>query len=180
MNKQELIQLFKATFKNWLSNNSPLRAAALTFFIILPLPSLLLIVVSFFALFYGQTQATQLLIQQITALAGPAVAGLFKGVLASSTSPFSSLWVAITTLAFSLGGAIGAFTVLRYTMDSIWEVKSTKTPGLKRTIRKNIGPFIVVSILGLIVIAWTGIADILFRTIRFFSINETLTLLPSR
>ena len=175
MNKKELAQLFKASFKNWRVNNAPIKAAALTFFIILPLPSLLLIVVAIFSLFYGQTQATQILIQQISALAGPAVAGLFKELLASSTSPFASLWVSITTLGFSLGGAIGTFAVLRDTMDTMWDVKSIKKQNFRRMIRKRIGPFIVVSVLGLIVIAWTGIAAFLFNTIRFYSINETLT-----
>ncbi len=177
MNRKELFQLFKTSFKNWLSNNAPIRAAALTFFIILPLPSLLLIVVAGFALFYGHAQAIHLLIQQITALAGPAVAGLFNQLLASSTSPFSSLWVSVTTLAFSLGGAIGAFAVLRDTMDTVWEIKSTKAPSFTRMVRKRIGPFIVVSVLGLIVIAWTGVASLLFGTIKFFSVNGTLTLI---
>ncbi len=177
MNRKELFQLFKASFKDWQVNNAPIRGAALTFFIILPLPSLLLIVVAIFALFYGQTQATQHLIQQITALAGPAVAGLFKQLLASSMSPFSSLWVSITILAFSLGGAIGAFAVLRDTMDAIWKVKSSKTQSFTKMVRRRIGPFVVVSVLGLIVIAWTGIATFLFGAIRFFSVNETLTLI---
>ena len=175
MNRKEVFQLFKTSFKNWQVNNAPIRAAALTFFIILPLPSLLLIVEAIFAMFYGQTRATQMLIQQITALAGPAVAGLFKQLLASSMSPFSSPWIAITTVGFSLGGAIGAFAVLRDTMDAIWEVKSPKTQSFTRMVRRRIGPFVVVSVLGLIVIAWTGVATFLLGAISFFSINETLT-----
>ena len=179
MNRKELFQLFKASFKNWLVNNSSIRAAALTFFIILPLPSLLLIVVTIFSLFYGQTQATQQLIQQITALTGPAVAGLFRELIASENSPFASLWGSITMVAFSVGGAIGAFAVLRDTMDAIGEVKSTKSLGFIRTVRKRVGPFVVVSILGLIVIAWTGIAAVLFRAIALYSINGTLALIST-
>jgi len=175
MNRKQVFQLFKASFKNWQVNNAPIRGASLTFFIILPLPSLLLIVEAIFAMFYGQTRATQILIQQITALAGPSVAGLFRQLLASSMSPFSSLWVAITTVGFSLGGAIGAFAVWRDTMDAIWEVKSPKMQSFTRMVRRRIGPFVVVSILGLIVIAWTGISTFLLGAIRFFAINETLT-----
>ena len=179
MNKKEIFQLFKSSFKNWLVNNAPIRAASLTFFIILPLPSLLLIAVSIFSLFYGQTQAKQILMQQIAALAGPEVAGLFKELLAGALSPFSSLWSAITLVVFSLGGAIGAFAVLRDTMDVIWEVKSSKTRNFSRTIRKRIGPFAVVSVLGLIVIVWTVVASFLIRAILFYSINGTLTLISS-
>jgi len=91
MNRKDLWKLFKTAAKKWLENNAPLRAAALTFFIILPLPSLLLIVETIFAQFSSQTQATQLLLQQITAPAGPAVSQLFKQLLESSTPPFKSL-----------------------------------------------------------------------------------------
>jgi membrane protein len=177
MNRKEIFQLFKTSFKDWQANNAPIRGAALTFFIILPLPSLLLVVIAVLAPFYGHTQATNVLISQITALAGPSVAGLFKQLLANAMSPFSSLWVAITTVGFSLGGAIGTFAVWRDTMDVIWEVKSPKMQSFTRMVRRRIGPFIVVSILGLIVIAWTGIATFLLGAIRFFSINETLTLI---
>ena len=177
MNKKDLFALFKISFKDWLEDNAPLRAAALTFFIILPLPSLLLFIETFFALFFGQTQGVQQLVQQITALAGPAVAALFKDLLSNSTSPFSSVWPSITIVAFSLAGAIGTFAVLRDTMDVIWEVKETKKQKLSARIEQRLGPFVLVSALGLIVIAWTGIATPLFSVIQFYSINGTLTLI---
>jgi membrane protein len=176
VNKRDTATLFKTSFKNWLADNSFQRAAALTFFIILPLPSLLLIVVSFFAQFYGQTQATQQLIQSITSLAGPAVAGLFRDLLANAMSPFTSSWVAITVVAFYLGGAIGAFSVLRDTMDVIWKVELPIKQKLTTRIRQKIGPFFLVSSFGLIVIAWTVIASPKYGAISYYSVNGTLTL----
>ena len=145
MNKRDIVTLFKTSFRDWLADSAFTRAAALTFFIILPLPSLLLIVVSFFAQFYGQTQATQQLIQSITSLAGPAVAGLFRELLSNAMSPFASLWVAITVVAFSLAGAIGTFAVLRDTMDVIWEVKLPIKQKLTARIEQRIGPFFLFS-----------------------------------
>lgn len=175
MNRKELFVLFKTTFKDWQTDNAVLRAAALTYFIILPLPSLLLIVISVFAQFSGKTQATQQLIMQITSLAGPAVAELFRELLSGATSPFTSAWSAITVVTFSLAGAIGTFAILRDTMDVIWEVKTHKTRSFTSRISQTIGPFILVSALGLIVIAWTGISTSLSGAIRFFSINGTVT-----
>ncbi len=179
MNKKELFQLFKTSFKSWLAINASIRAAALTFFIILPLPSLLLIIEAVISLFYGKTQASQILILQITSFAGPAVAGLFKELLSSASSPFSSIWGAVTIVGFSVGGAIGAFAVLRDTMDDIWGVKSTKSLDFKSLIRKRLGPFVVVSGLGLIVIVWTAIAYVLLKAITYFSINGTVTLVSA-
>ncbi len=175
MNRKDLFQLFKASFKEWREDNAPLRAAALTFFIILPLPSLLLIVEGFYSLFVGQTVATQQVIQQITSLAGPAVAGLFNELLLSASSPFTSFWAAFTVAIFSLAGAIGTFAVLRDIMDVIWEVKFLTKRSLKTRIKEKIWPFFVVSFLGLIVLVLTGIETVLFHAIKSVSTNGTLT-----
>lgn len=177
MNKREIVNLFKISFTDWLTDDAPIRAAALTFFIILPLPSLLLIVITFFSLFYGQTQATQQITQLITSLAGPSVAGLFRDLLAGATSPFTSTWTAITVVAFSLGGAIGAFSVLRDTMDCIWEAKLEVKQKLITRISQKIGPFFLVSSFGFIVIAWTVISTPLFSAIEHYSTNGILTVI---
>jgi membrane protein len=176
MNKQELYYIFKTAFTNWLHHNSTLHAAALTFFIILPLPTLLLTVTSIFAQFLGQAQAIQLLVHQITSVVGPVVAELFSQLIVSTGSPFTSAWTAIVVVGFSIGGAIGAFSVLRDTMDIIWGVKIPKVQPLWKRIRQRIAPFALVSALGLIVIAWEGIAGRLFSLIIFLSVNEILTL----
>jgi len=176
MNKHELYSIFKTAFKRWLQD-APIRAAALTFFIILPLPTLLLIVVSFFGQFIGQEQAIQIITQQITALTGPAIAELFSDLIVSTGSEFTSLWTAVVVIGFSIAGGIGAFSVLRDAMDCIWEVELPKNCPLTNRIRGKIVPFIVVSSLGLIVIAWTAAESILFSAIIATSINEFLTVI---
>lgn len=175
MNREEFVSLFRASLKGFQVDSILVRAAALTFFIILPLPSLLLIVVSLFSFFFGPTQALELLIEQMSNVVGPAVAELFRQLLVSAMSPFTSLWSSITLLAFSVGGAIGAFAVLRDTMDAIWRYKASKTRRLTVRIKRWLGPFVLVSSLGLIVIAATPIATALFNLIRQYSINVTLT-----
>jgi membrane protein len=175
MNKKELYTLFKTSFNEWQEDNAVLRAGALTFFIILPLPTLLLIIIGIFAQFYGEAQAIQIIIQQIAAVAGPAVADLFRELITNTGSPFTSVFSSIVVIGFSIGGAIGAFSVLRDTMDHIWEVRAPKGLPLWTRVRQKIFPFIIVSALGLIVIAWTGIASRLFNLIMLYSINATLT-----
>jgi membrane protein len=177
MNRKELYGIFKTSFKEWLEDNAVLRAAALTFFIILPLPTLLLIVIAVFAQFYGQTQAIQILVQIISSVVGPVVADLFRQLLSNAGSPFTSVWTAIVEVGFSVGGAIGAFSVLRDAMDCIWEVKVPKKRTLRERIREKIGPFVLVSTLGLFVIAWTALASSLSSLITLYSINGVLTTL---
>lgn len=179
MNRKDLVNLFKETFKAWLGHSAAIRAAALTFFIILPLPSLLLIVVTVFAQIYGIGPATQYLIQQISAIAGPVVAELFKDLLASARSPFTTVWSALTAVGFSLAGGVGAFAILRDSLNVIWEVSLPKTRKLGVRIQQTIGPFLLVSSLGLIVIAGTTIMAGVFDAIKLYSINHHLLTLLS-
>ena len=175
MNKQKLYCIFKTALHDWIEDSAVLRAAALTFFIIVPLPTLLLIVIALFSLFVGQTQALQILMQQITAVAGPSVADLFSQLLQNSASPFSSVWTAVVVVGFSIGGAIGAFSVLRDAMDCIWEVQLPKGKPLLSRVRQKIVPFAIVSSLGLIVIASTTVSGGIFEAINVLSVNEVLT-----
>lgn len=174
MNHKDFFALLKTAFRFWQVDNVNLRAAALTFFIILPLPSLLLIVIAIFSQFYGQGQAFQQLIEQITLVAGPAIAGLFSQLLESASTPFTSVWASVISVVFSLAGAIGAFSVLRETMDVIWRVRIPKSKGLITNVRQKIGPFVLISSLGLIIIAWAGFATILFNSISLTSIGIKL------
>ena len=175
MNRKRASGLFRTAFRGWQADSIPVRAAAFTFFIILPLPSLLLIAVAIFGLFYGPTQGLSLLIQQISLVTGPAVAELFRTLLVNAASPFSSVWVAVTTIGFSVGGAVGAFAVLRDTMDAIWKYRPLRRRSVVTRIRRWGGPFVLVSSLGLIVIASTAIAALIFDAIKALPIGLTLT-----
>jgi membrane protein len=174
LDKRQLYNIFKTSFKDFLEDDAILRAAALTFFIILPLPTLLLLAVGLFSLFFGQAAATAIIVQQISAVAGPAVAALFNQLITNTGSPFTSAWTTIVVVGFSIGGAIGAFSVLRDTMDCIWEVTLQKGRPLWQRIKQKIVPFGLVSALGLIVIAWTAIATGIFNAISQFSVNSAV------
>ena len=174
MKRKEAAGLFRTAFRDWQEDSIPVRAAAFTFFIILPLPSLLLIASSLFSIFFGPTAGLNLLIRQISLVTGSAVAQLFRSLLANAGSPFTSPWVAFTTVAFSVGGAIGAFAVLRDTMDAIWKYRPSRNRGLMARIRRWIGPFVLVSSLGLIVIASTAISTLIFNAIQSLGVNLLL------
>jgi len=177
MKLQTVYGVFKTAFTDWIDDNAILRSAALTFFIILPLPTLLLIVTAMFGLFLGEQQAIEVLVQQITAVVGPAVADLFSQLIKNTGSPFTSAWTAIVVVGFSIGGAIGAFAVLSDTINCIWEIPRPKGQPIWRQVKQRIKPFAVVSSLGLIVIAWTIITRGLVRAITMLSIDKILTLI---
>lgn len=177
MDKSQLYKILLTSVQNWLKSDAILRAAALTYFIILPLPTLLLIAVAVFSLFVGSSQAVGIVVAQIGVVAGPLVAGLFEQLLVSSASPFTSVWTAIVVIGFSVGGAFGALYVLREGMDKMWGVKLPVGQPLWKRTRQKLVPFLVVTALGLVVIVWTAFANSLYGAIEAFSVNQVLTFL---
>jgi membrane protein len=167
LNKKEFVAITKDSFRKWLSHNASLRAAALAFFIILPLPSLLLIITTVFAVFFGEEQAIQRLIEYITTIAGPAVAELVRDLLESARSPFTSTFASITSVGFTLGGAVGAFAIFHDTLNAVWEVPPQKRKGIIATLKSKVVPFLITSALGVLIIAWTGLTTVFFAIANF-------------
>ena len=167
VDRKEFLAMSVSAFRKWRAQNATLRAAALAFFTIFPLPSLLLITTALCAQIFGQTETFQHFIEQITTLAGPAVAELLRQFLESTRDPFTSIFASIASIVFTIAGAIGAFLVLQDTLNVIWEVPTSKQQSLKTRVNKRTPPFLVVSFTGLAVIVWTGIITILFGYISF-------------
>src|SRR5690242_9433834 len=97
----------KATFTAWQKQDPTLTAGALTFFTMIPLPSLALIAVAILAQVFGQEHALPQLITQVTAFAGPSVANLFAQLLNNAASPLTSFFGSLFSVGFAIFGAVG-------------------------------------------------------------------------
>jgi membrane protein len=179
MNRKRFFELFRIAWKGSWKNKSTIKAAALTFFIILPLPSLLIIALTVQSLFYGPAEAMNQLSQQISWIAGQAVGDLFRQVLSNSMSPFYSIESALTIIGFSIVGAIGTFSVLRDSMDNIWEVKlQNKQQPIFVKLKNTISPFIILLALGFFVFFWTIFSNMIFDWICLTPLQDpTLSLI---
>jgi membrane protein len=161
MNRKELAFLAKTAYKEWRERNESTRAGALAFFIILPLPTLLIIIAGLLAMFFGPEQAVEILTRWIDLIAGPTIASLFNQLLAGTENPFTSPFNTFFSLFFTISGAIGVFMLLQDTMNRIWEIKLPSGRKLKTRIRKRFSPFLQVFFTGLIVIFVAGFASVI-------------------
>ena len=166
MNRQEFTDLIKVTFTKWQKHDATLTAGALTFFTIMPLPSLALIAVAILAQVYGQQQALQQLVNQVSSFAGSSVGALLAQLLRNAASPLTSYFGSLISVTFAISGAVGAFSVLQKSMDAIWEVEPTKQ-GRLASVRKKAVPFLLIVGLSLIVVAWTTFSTVLFNAMVF-------------
>ncbi len=132
----------------------------------MPLPSLALIGVAILAEVYGKQHALSQLVNQVSAFAGPSVAGLLAQLLTNAQSPFTSFFGSLISVAFAISGALGAFSVLQKSLDAIWEVKPYKR-GMVDTIKEKAIPFSLILGLSVIVVAWTAFSTVLFGAMVF-------------
>jgi membrane protein len=163
MNFGQFLSLFLNTFLKWQKHDATLRAAALTFFTIMPLPSLALIALAILGQVYGEQQALGHLTSQISSFAGPSVAGIFSELLSSAQNPLTSIFGSFLAVVFALAGALGAFSVLQKSVDIIWEVKPQR--GRSAFIKEKLLPFVLIGVIGLIVVSWAAFSTLLFNTI---------------
>jgi membrane protein len=170
MKRKLFVEILVSAFIKWLENHASLRAASLAYFIIMPLPSIFLVIMLILSQLFGETNSFQTLMQQITTIVGPAIANLIHQILETAATPFSSIVTSIITIVLALMGALGAFGVLQDTMNGIWGVTQVKL-NLKQRLRRQLAPFLLISVLGLTVIVWTGITTFLLDFI-------TITLIP--
>jgi membrane protein len=164
---KDFVSMIRVTYQKWRRHNPSQRAGALTFFMIMPLPSLMLIVVAFFAQIYGEQQALQQFLQQVSIVAGPSVANLVSQLLESAQNPFTSLFGSFFSIVFAVAGAIGAFSVLQDSIDVIWETKKAGETGLGSGVRKDFGHFFLISVVGFVVMVWSGLSTVFFEALVF-------------
>ncbi len=162
---KDWVKIAKTTFRKWQKNNATLRAASLTFFTILSLPSLLLALLGIFTLVYGQAQALEQLSRQITFVAGPTVAFIVGELLSSNANSLTSSVGSTLSLVFAIAGVIAAFMVLQDSVNGIWEIKPERHPTIKSKIQNRIVPFVAVSLSAIAVVSWTGLTNILFVSV---------------
>ncbi len=162
---KDWVKITKTTFRKWQKNNATSRAAALTFFTILSLPSLLLALLGIFTLLYSQAQALEQLSKQITFVAGPTVAFIVSELLSNNANSLTSSVGSTLSLVFAIAGVIAAFMILQDSVNGIWEIKPEKHPTIKSKIRNRIVPFVAVSMSAIAVVSWTGLTNILFVSV---------------
>ena len=179
MERKIFVEILVSAFIRWIEKHASLRAASLAYFIIMPLPSIFLIIMLILSQLFGEPNSFQTLMQHITTIVGPAIANLIQQILETVATPFNSIMTSIITIVLTLIGALGAFGVLRNTMNEIWEVTQVKL-NVKQRLRLQLVPFLLISILGLTIVVWTGITTFLLDFITFtlipFASNTILVL----
>ncbi len=118
----------------WSKHNAPRLGAALSFYTLLSLAPLLLILVSVVGLAVGPQEAVSSVIQQIEGLVGVEAAHAAQALLASPRSTTHGIFATLFGVLTLLFGASGVMVELRDALNFIWDVPTPELTGAGRIV----------------------------------------------
>lgn len=144
--------LVKAAGREWLDDKASRLAAALSFYTILSLAPLLLLVVSIVGLILGPAETEKALVDQAGSMIGESGEDLVRTVFANADRSGGILGtiVGFVVLAF---GATGMVTQVQDTLNLIWEVEPSPGKGVRNTLEKRLVSFVVILAIGVLLLA---------------------------
>jgi len=121
--------LVKKAGSAWIDDYAPSMGAALSYYTVLSLAPMLLIVISVAGLVFGQEAARGALFAQIAGVMGPEAAKAIEGILASVSEPSEGVLATIVGIVVLLIGATSVFGELQDALDRIWRAPARATGG---------------------------------------------------
>ena len=117
-----VLGLVWASFSKWQDDNCLRHGAALSYYTVLSLAPLLVILVGLIGLFFGQGTAHEQLVQAAANLAGDKAGVLVDALLLATKRRAEGTTASLLALVFLLVGATGVLVELREALDHIWMV----------------------------------------------------------
>jgi membrane protein len=145
-------QILTETIREFGQQNAIAHSASIAFYMIFSLPGILLIIIRFAGLAFGQELVEGELAEQMEKTVGKSTAmevqSLVKNVNISNTSPLMTL-IGILVLIFS---ATTVFTIIQQALNHMWGVKSKPRKGWLKFIKDRLMSFGMVLALGMLVL----------------------------
>lgn len=158
------MRILKHTLSEFMSDDCPRMAAALSYYTIFSLPALLLLVMLMAGVFADPEEIRVRLLEPIRILIGPDGAALIQEILSNAERPGagSPLTIAVGAAAL-LFAATGAFAQLQTTLNRIWQVEldPERTGAIRSFVTKRILSFVMIIGVALLLLASTVTSTVL-------------------
>jgi membrane protein len=168
MSLRKLVSLLKTTFACWNKHEAPRLGAALSFYTILSLSPLLILVVALAGLIFSRSAAQAHILGQVQTIIGPGGGKAVEAMLASAQKPTSGFLGTVVGVLSLLFGASGVFVELRSALNLIWEVKPEETSGIMGLLRERFFSFGMVLSIGFLLLVSLVVSTVLSAIGKFF------------
>jgi len=125
-----LASLLTETLRQFLAHKVPRMGAALSFYTVLSLAPLVVLMLSLVSLSVGRHQASTEMVGQVRAQIGNEGADMVATILAKTANAHPSPWEAAIGFVVLLVGASGVFGELQDSLNQIWDVIPRRHPVL--------------------------------------------------
>jgi len=144
--------LIRETAQKLQEQDPVMYAAAIAFFTVFSLPSVLIIIVQTLGTVLGTDQVRDQLANQVSGLIGAASTEEIINIMQNRGWDSSSLLVNIASIVFLLVSATVIFGFVQKALDAIWEVKPKPEKGLIKFLKDRLLSFSLIIVLGFLLL----------------------------
>lgn len=145
--------LLAKTFENWSNDNIPRLAAAFSFYAVLSLAPVLVLVVVGAGYFYGEGAARDRLLSEVASAVGPQGKNLVAELIDNSNKPGASVIATLLSLMVTFFSASNLFIALQESINAIWGIQE-KVSLVRGLILTRVTAFLSVMFFGVVVLGW--------------------------
>ncbi len=160
--------LLRQTFSKWSDSEAPRLSAALSFYTILSLAPLMVLVIAVVALAFGKSSAQGQILNQIQSMIGEDGTAAVKIMIENAEKPASGVFASVLGILTLLFGASGVFGELRSALNTIWEVKPQGSQGLTGLVKQRFFSFGMVLAIGFLLLVSLVLSAGLAAAGKFF------------
>ncbi|MFP4090732.1 MAG: YihY/virulence factor BrkB family protein [Cyclobacteriaceae bacterium] len=144
--------LIKGTVKKFQENDPVIYAAAIAFFTLFSLPSMLIIIVRIVGSFITEEKIQESLSEQVGELIGPVSAGEIMKIIENRVVGGSGILVSAVSIFFLIFSATVIFSFIQKSLNSIWGVKPKPEKGALKFAQDRLLSFSVIIILAFLML----------------------------
>lgn len=148
----EVWPLLKQTYKEWDRHQAPKLGAALSYYTVLSLAPLLIVVLAVIGLALGKEAAKGEIMGQLQSMLGSQGAHAIDTVITNANKPATGTVASILGLITLFIGASGVFSELRDSLNRIWDVPAKESSGFFSMIRERFLSFGMVLAIGFLLL----------------------------
>lgn len=170
--KNLLIQvgaLLDRAYKNWRHDGAPQIAAAMSYYTLLAIAPLLVVIVTVIGRIVGRYTVYEQVLTQAETLAGPLGADLARELMSSAQLPTTGTIISAVAIFLAIFGATRVFGQLRIAFDRVWNIRPEPPEeglpfwqsirhGLLDVAEHNLKAFSMVIVVGGLLIASLGLS----------------------
>ncbi len=155
-----LKDLIKKSFGEFSEDDGMTRAAALAYYTVFSLPSILLIVIYVAGVFFGRAAVRGQIQSQASSAFGSGVGSQLKAMIANAGHTGGGTIATILGIAGLIFAATTTFAALQNALNHMWEVEPAES-GLKSMAKKRILSFLLIIGIAILVLASLGATAVL-------------------